>query len=309
MDKRRTMAAALLALGLMAASGALAGYSTKMTWSPVTVTLVDGWTYETEGLAWQEDGESLLLKRSDGAVKTLDASRVTRVLDAEGQDITAEVAGARPGGARADGPAAAAGDEPARVFDEFGAAESGTSVYRLTDPPLFGFAFDAGLGYGLPAGDWFRGLESGLNAQLGVRASVGERQYVHLLFRHQDLGQYTMAFDDGYGGILSVDFDTSLHQFLLMFGTHTRPQRARTRPSCGYFEAGFGLHRLRVSALGESESMDDLALAFQAGVLAAIGDRTFVDLGVSASNKPGWSSEREGGGTILAVHGALVIGY
>lgn len=272
-------------------------------WSGVSVTDYQGWTLRDVTLKLAADGASLVIVRGDGAEKPLPFDDVVQVLDAEGRDITAEVlTGAAAGEEEPAPPPVALDDNP-----EFAPAPirtvPGRQGRRRAEPPQFGFAIDLGGGVAGVAGDWFWGADDGAFVQAGLRLGLTDRRYLHLIFRHQSLGDYT--YSDAVMEPLTFDLD--MDSFQLLLGGHTRRQEAKTLRSFGYFEGGVGMMRITGNYGRTGSSLSRFAFAMQAGLWLMATDNAAVDIGLHAFYKPGWLTDDEPGGTSLGLHAAAML--
>lgn len=304
-----TLLVALVAAGAALAADGDAASTSDGPWHGVVVTDAQGWTLRGVSLYLADDGQGLVVVRADGAEKALAFADVARVLDAEGLDITDEVLTGEPGRDADDGGAG----EPAvdrdgpRADPEFDvvsprAQQPAGRGRPLREPPFFTFALEAGGGVADLTGDWFWGLEDGGFAQFGARLAHSPLGYLHLVYRHQQLGirEYHDFIEDTYG----IDF--TMQSFQLLLGHHTAAKPTPSMRALGYFEFGGGVMRLSASDGADVASLSRMAFAAQAGLWFRASTDLALDLGLHAFYKPGWTDDDEAGGTSLGLQLCLM---
>ena len=282
-----------------------------IVWHNVTLIDLQGWRMSGVTIRWADNGETLLVQRSDGASKTYTPDQIRSIRDADGLNITAEVVAARelgaqpvtqtgqpdmaPGGAGEIGYVAASRTEPTTMID-------------LITPRLFDFAIDAGLGYATTSGGWFAGLDPGLNYHVGARIRVGRSNYFHLLHRHQDLGSQTFTYYE-YDSYRSFTAEASLNEYQILFGHHGRPLRDTALRGAGYVEVGISVmdHQVRTSAYSNSASLTKVGFAVRGGLILKISERIAGDLTLTCTWKSALFTDSEAAGLLLGAHGGIIL--
>ena len=274
-------------------------------WVGVKVVDAQGWQYAGVRLRWVQDGTVLEIRRSDGAIKLFPPEQVVRVFDASGADITNDVGAARSG-VLAPPPGLPTTDASGTEFGsapvQRGATLSGASEKYTRR--LFNTAIDAGIGLASVSGNWFAGLEAGMNASGGIRFMTSERDYLHLAYRYQSLGQQSFEiYDFGYQ---VVEVDASVHEFQILFGRHASLVADKKVSSVGYAEFGVAAlnHRFGFSS-GGGESLTRFGFVTQGGLMVLMSEAAALDLSVSAVWKPGWSGD-EGSGFVIGGQAGLI---
>lgn len=143
--------------------------------------------------------------------------------------------------------------------------------------PRFRGMLSGGIGYGIPAGDWFEGITSGFAAEGALRMGVAKDFFVGFGYKHQWLGVedsyqnycYYDEFDDYR--CVPLDWDVHLDEFYFLFGWMT-PVLAYADPFA-YLEFGIGGIEHDMT-LGESvddayDSLENDEMKF--GMLFAVG--------------------------------------
>lgn len=267
----------------------LFGTAMAAVWEDVTVVTLGGWEYRGVSLDVSSDSTFVELIDAGGGRKRLTNSNIRLVLDARGKDITAAVlAGEAP---------------PIHTSDTADSSQVAEPMERIrTGPPVpatsgagphaaarsssgiraqglrFRAMLTGGLGYGVPTGDWFEGMTSGLAIDFTGRIAVSSALYLGLAYKHQKLGvdedyEGAMTLYDYYGSPYTVwiDMDVHLTEVYGLMGFYSDPMRD-TQPF-GYFEVGLGsiAHKVEatVSYEGMSESGDSSESKF--GLLLAGG--------------------------------------
>lgn len=294
-------AAAWLLLA-MAALGAQAQARTAddgPSWRGVTVTDVHGWTLREVTLAVTADGASLLVIRADGAEKPLAFGELAQVLAPDGSDITADVLAFDEGAVDEDPRATVPPAFRAPANPEFAPAPLGYG--RRPRPemrPQFGYALELGGGVANVAGDWFWGADDGGFVQAGVRLGLPERRYLHLIIRHQALGDRSYyVYDVG-----PYSYDLHMDSYQLLIGRRGPLREGSGVASAGYAEIGGGLMRITGDEGWFEGSISRFAFAMQAGLWLMATPDVGVDVGLHAFYKPGWLDDYEAGGTSLGLH-------
>lgn len=297
-----------VAAGLPAPAGArgdeaAAALPASGPWRGVAVTDTQGWTLRDVTLRLAADGRALVLVRADGAEKTLAFADLAEVRDAEGRDITDGILALAPGGAAA----AAAADAPAPNADpEFGIAPPATAGGRPRgrgrEAPVFGAAFDVGIGKAVLMGDWFWGGDNGGFAQAGVRFGTSGRHYVHLVFRSQSMGSATYS----YYGEAPVRIDYTMRSYQVLAGLLEERLGRRGVRTRAYVEGGGGLMEIAAHSRTGDDSVTRFAFAVQTGAWIHVGGDLAVDVGLHGFYKPGWLND-EAGGASAGVHVGLVL--
>ncbi len=267
-------------------------------WLGVKVVDAQGWEYAGVRLRWVQDGAALEIRRSDGAIKLFPPEEVARVFDAGGADITREVGMSRSGELTPPPAGLPPLDASGTEFAPVPATASGQNTQRLFDTAL-----DAGVGIASVSGDWFAGLEAGINASGGLRFMTGDRNYLHFVYRYQSLGQQSFEIYDF--GLEVVEVDASVHEFQFLVGRHTELVAGKAAKSVGYAEFGVAAlnHRFSFSS-GGGESLTRFGFVTQGGLMVLMSEAAALDLSISAVWKPGWSGD-EGNGFVLAGHAGL----
>lgn len=284
----------LLALGAPAAAqdsvterpGSAAGLEDRV-WSHVRITTADGWRLDDVDLAWFANGGYVRVTWRDGSRHDYKAADIVKVEAADGTDLTAEVADARP---------AVAGRRTSNV---------GTSHVTAPVPSgrrTFAVAVTGGLSYGSYAGDWFEGFKDdfGLQGTLRLGGDKG-KGWFSLSYCRQGGGHYDL-YDNSR-------IDLHVDEYLVMYGLPTRRLvHARRVP---YAELGVAVMRFAMNAYttsfgSRSASLTKGGPVVRLGVLMGIGNHGVADLGLDILHKPAFLTEGPGG-TIFGVH--VGIGY
>lgn len=161
-------------------------------------------------------------------------------------------------------------------LDEFGGSTRPVAAAKQHLPAAraFDVSLGLGLGWGLPAGDFYKSLDSGPVYGADLRVAVSARHYLRVCYRRQNVLRTDVRVRD-YATETWVEVDTSLDvdQYLALFGflTSARPHR-RTR---AYAELGLGYgdHISRASARGVTASshLGRVMAAFQFGGIFRLG--------------------------------------
>ena len=282
-----------------------------VVWKNVTLTDRQGWQMSGVTIRWADNGNTLLVQRSDGATKAYTPGQIRSIRDAAGRNITGEVVAARqvgvqpttktvqpdmaPGGAGEIGYAAPARSEQSTMSD-------------LIAPRLFQFAVDAGLGYATTSGGWFSGLDPGLNYHFGARIRIGGTNYFHLVYRHQDLGSMNVAFYDG-SDYVPRTIEAWMNEYQLLFGHHGRMLRNTAVRGAGYIEAGvtFIDNRVRTSSWSTPSASTKIGFAARGGLILKFGEKIAGDLALSCTWKSALFTDQEAAGLLLGAHGGIVL--
>lgn len=279
-------------------------------WEHVQVTTSDGWHLDDVTLQWLADGSRVRVTRADGSWRDYDPWTVSAVHAADGADLTATIAAARPGGT------AAAPPSPRRRGSSFSEiptedilpADDGPGdglAGGLGGPPPFAVAATVGGGYAGYAGDWFEGFEAAPSLQGCVRIGTGARNWVTIGYRRQGGGSVLLTGYDFDLNPISVDIDLRIDEYVVMIGMCPR-QRSLNR-NVPYTEFGIAVLNhvatADVAGLGSaSDSETKLGAILQLGGLFALGKNGVMDLGVDVVHKPGIFSDDEAGGTVFGAH-------
>lgn len=269
-------------------------------WRNVTIVDAHDWQYADVELRWVNGGEALQLRRPDGATKTFQPDEILWVYAADGRDITAEVAEARLSGSPPEPVREPAPPAPARDLEVGGSPERvGPTLAERTVPRLFQLTVGFGLGYATHAGDWFLGLDDGMNYQADMRVMVGPRNFLHFIYRHQDFGHQTFDFYD----YPTIGIDTSLREYQFLIGKHAPLIEKNDVRSVAYVASGISVmdHRFTTSQSHLGDSLTKMGWVLQGGVLVLMSEGVAWDFSASGTWKPGFSDD-ESGGLLLGAH-------
>ncbi len=277
-------------------------------WPQVQVVTDEGWHLPDCSLRWLDDGSRVRVTRADGSWRDYLPWTVTSVFAADGTDLTAIIAAARPGGVRPTPPLPGTPGS----YDEVGtAALVPASGLGVGPEPLspFRFAITAGGGYAMFAGDWYGGFDAAASLHALARFSLGGNSWMTLGYRRQGGGSESGSiYDYSIEDYRSVTVDVRVDEYLVMVGNRINPSTA-TR-NIGYAE--FGVVWLNHKATAEIDgygsggvSESKLGLVLQMGGLIALDENFGLDLGVDLAFKPGMFDEYETSGFIAGAHVGL----
>lgn len=302
--RRLALALVALAAGFVVAAAGQEGDLSDGPWHGVTVTDAHGWTLRNVSLYVSGDEQGLVIVRADGAEKQVAFADVVLVLDAGGRDITEEVLTGVPTAEALEPapPAADPGMAPEFAVEQSRAGRRGWRRQAPGTPPPFSFALEAGGGASSLMGDWFWGFDDGAFTQFGARLAGAGRGYLHLLYRHQNVG----GRDYFYYDYPPPPSEVTMQSFQLMYGRNTASNGSGALVSQGYFEGGGGVMRLRESGSGYFQGISRFAFAMQAGLWLRVDRDLAIDLAIHAFYKPGWLDEYEAGGVTLGLQACLM---
>jgi len=255
------------------------------TLDDATVIQTDGWRHEHVTVSQLAGGSALRITRRDGAELTLPTSAVAEIRDPEGRIVTHElIPGAAP---PAEAPA------------------------RRPQPWPFRFTLGGGLGYGVPSGEYFEGLDEGRSLHGDLRVAVGPRSYFKLCYRVQEVFEGSIDLGDGGGGQddLILRTDVEVRQYLLSFGLLSGATEKNLLRAYAEFGLGLGdlVSSLTGGGLDRSHTDDLLLLTLQGGVLIPFGSSPVgLDLGLSATAKV-LGDDDAGTGLLVGGQAGLVI--
>ena len=285
------------------ASSPVAAPDTARVWTGVTVVTAEGWHLPDAALRWLPDGSRVRVTRPDGSWRDFLPWTVRQVRAADGTDLTATIAAARPDAGAAPAPA-----RSSPAYQEIGRAaplDEGLGGMLGGDVP-FRVAVSAGLSWATYAGDWYYGYENDMGLQGAVRFGMGRGSWMTLSYRRQGAGRESVSFYDYDAQVArTATVDVRVDQFMVMYGTRT-DYRGQRR-SVPYFEFGLAVlnHVVSASLTGYgsgSMSETNLGPVVQLGGLVAVGENVVMDIGLHLLHKPGIFDDTEPGGTILGVH-------
>jgi hypothetical protein len=295
---------ALLCLAILTVTTAVQAEVTAQTWSDVTVVDVHGWRLEGVSISWVEDGTALQIRRVDGATKTITPDEIQHIYDAQGTEITADVGLARAGTATATGRA----DEKLNSDLAEIRSDPGAVLESAREPRLYSVAFDLGVGYGTTTGSWFAGLDDGVNYHAGVRFTVDQNNYIHLLFRSQDFGtQYLEFFGDPEPVIIRLE--TTLREYQFLMGRYGALVKNNNLQSIGYLEYGLSVMEHRFVAgdlIGGDESITKTGLVLRGGVLIFLDKNVAFDFSADVTWKTDLAND-EAAGLLMGAHLGLTV--
>lgn len=294
----------------LAPAPAAAQPESGQVWPQVLVVTDEGWHLPECSLRWLDDGSRVRVTRPDGSWRDFLPWTVISVFAADGTDLTATIAAARPERVHTTPQSGAS-----RGFNEVGTVPPppGTLGGGLGGGPAvrpFGFAVTVGGGYAMFAGDWYTGFEASPSLQAALRLGTGPNTWVTLAYRRQGGGSDSRTgYDYNTGMDLTVTIDVRVDEYLLMVGKRTNASQAT--PHVAYAE--FGLAALNHVASADlsyygSDSYSEMKLGavVQFGGLLALDDSGLVlDLGVDLAIKPGFFDEHEPSGFIAGLHAGL----
>lgn len=280
----RRLALLVFAVVLAAAMDALAE-----TWERAKIVTTDGKEYSDVSVRCEVDQDYLTIIDGSGSQKQLEHSMVRSISDQVGQDIT-ELVKACGAGSR---------KEP----DQRPVREAGVSKPRSSKKDgkgrvllgrRFTFSPSAGFGYATTTGDWFEGLTSGMCFDLIARFGVGDHVFIGGGYRYQALGveRYlegqVCGYND-YGEYVCgyLEWDVNLHEFMLVLGFMTNPDRYTTPIAYGSFGIGATKHNIKLTATvqndSESAKTDEtkLALFWDVGLLIPFNETIGLDIGAN----------------------------
>lgn len=271
------------------------------TWTNVTLTDVNGWKHEGVTVRVEPGSHSLKLINSVGEHQYLEASRVRVVRSGDGHDITKEVLAA-VGPEDEQGSPEPSGESPALRNQRTGLSEdSPNSEVRAPETqqarPLYGprFRFDLGvsLGYGVPSGDWFEGLEGGVSFGTRARLAFTDNLFFGLSVTRQILGA---------GSELFLGSDVHLIEFYASAGAMTRPSEHTT--PIGYAEFGIGLVDQDVLVISAESLSGQSRVSFltAAGIMIPVSQ----SVGVDFQGDMRITGGAEGAGTLLGIKVGVV---
>lgn len=272
-------------------------------WRNVKVVDAHNWEYAGVELRWVGGGEALQIRRPDGATRNFEPDEIQWVYDANGLDITAAVAEARLSGSQPEFVRERVPSAPAGDVEIGGSPEvAGATLAERTMPRLFELTFGLGIGYATHAGNWFLGLDDGVNFQADMRVMVGTRNFLHLVFRHQDFGRQTLEFYD----YPSIGIETSLREYQFLIGRHAPLVEKNAVRSVAYVSSGISImdHRFSSTLSHQGDSLTKLGWALQGGVLVMMSESVAWDFSASGTWKPGFA-DNESGGLLLGAHVGL----
>lgn len=275
------------------------------TWSRVTVTDISGWRYENVSLWWVGDGKMLRLRRPDGAERDFAPVDIATITDANGRDLTAEVAaGMNAQGQPTLTPPRVGTSAPGQ--NEIGIVEQTTPslLAEMIAPKAFDLTMDLVVGYAIPSGQWFQGADNGVNFGIGMRVSVSQKNYLRLMYRRQDLGQVHIPSPDDFY-YEDMDLDMTADEFMFLLGFHNSFNSGSKFRSLAYIEFGPAAVKYNVSVSNQSHLSDSLTkfgLAVNLGALVPLNSHFALDIGANLVHKPGWTSENEPGGLLIGGH-------
>lgn len=302
--RRLALALVALAAGFVVAAAGQEGDLSDGPWHGVTVTDAHGWTLRNVSLYASGDEQGLVIVRADGAEKQVAFADVVLVLDAGGRDIKEEVLTGVPTAEALEPapPAADPGTAPEFAVEQSRAGRRDLRSRAYGALPPFSFTFEAGGGASAQMGDWMWGLDDGWFTQFGTRLASGGRGFLHLLYRHQDVGTRGYVYYD----YPPPEANFTLQSFQVMYGRNTARRDSRALASQGYFEGGCGVMRLRQKRDGNVYGASRFAFATQAGLWMRLGPDLALDVGLHAFYKPGWLDEYEAGGVTLGLQACLM---
>ncbi len=271
----RPRSAALLCLGClpMIASLARADVVMPTRWDHMTVETWDGWLYHDVTVEAAENEGYLRVVRGDASQRVFAYAEVRTIWTESGTDVTEQFI---PDDAVLFEP-----QEPPR----WGRRVPDDAPPPQIDPevPRFRAAVSAGVGWGLPMGDWFTGLEDGVSYAFQVRAAVQRYVYLTAVLRNQsmDVSGYMPNYPGGYQVFSGTGH---LHQFAM--GVGFMPGRATYRQPVPYLELMLAAasHGLDYDARGDVgdyvEQLNDDQFAFvgQFGALVPLNANLALDL-------------------------------
>lgn len=260
------------------------------SWTHVRVTTVDDWHLDDVTVAWLANGARVRVTRADGTSEDYRPRDISKVEAADGTDLTAEIADARPAVER----------DPR---DNVGTSRASAPVRpgRRT----FTVAFTGGPTFGGYAGDWFEGYESGLGLQGSLRlGGTGGKGWFTLAYRRQGGGSASRTVYDNLGNPLDASVDLRVDEYMVMYGLPTKPLVHAHRVP--YAEFGIVVMRTmagtQVPGYGSrSDSATNGGPVLRLGGLIGVGEHGMIDLGVDIVHKAAFLTEGPGG-TIFGAH-------
>ncbi len=225
MARRRACLSILLGLwlSLTVSAPGRADVVMPQQWEHVTLETWDGWVYYDVTVKPAESAGFLLITRGDGSQRLMAFEEVRSLQSEEGTDLTS-----------------AAIPEDALLFEPQAPPEFAQSRPHHDQPPQLGswqprfrLALSGTFGWGTPQGDWFTGLEDGVNVSGQLRAALLPALYLTALVRDQDLA--VVGYMPNYpGGYQVFDGNAAVSQFGV--GVGTMLPRGWYRDIVPYFE-------------------------------------------------------------------------
>jgi hypothetical protein len=278
--------AAALVLAAAPASARTTGWEPYgEAWYNVTLVTTGGHTLDELKVQWLTNGARLRVTRKGGAYRDYKPEEIRELRTADGADLTAAVAAARPGGADRD--------------------DDRQVLGRNREPKIFSQSLDVGFGYAMVMGEWFgdssygvlADMDEGLNAHAGVRVGLTGRSYLRLLYRHQ-LGNIEPVFDSVDS--VWVDLDGTIDELTLLFGKSLT--EARAGESFAVAELGAGALSRRITGPDQDDRVTEFSFQLGLLVLKPLDDSSAVEFGASLSIKPTWVGEEGTGGALMRAY-------
>jgi len=272
------------------------------TFQGVTVLLKDGWRYRNVTITRDGQGAGFWMLRDDGAERLLDMDQITRVVDAAGNDITAQVlfGASRP---TTSPPVTTPPPTEEPKVDWDGAYMPTPAIEEVEEGPVRPFRHAFGLegGLGMPAGQYYEGLDKSWLVGARLRIGIHENNYIVLGGRYQDLGLEMM---DTSGYINNYEVSSHLEIYDFCFGV-TNEEAGRNQ-TASYFEMGAALvhSEFEINWDGHSStySKDYGSFVFRAGMLTPLSPSMGLDFGFTWLYKGMiFSEDDEPRGSILSL--------
>jgi hypothetical protein len=259
-------------------------------WYGVTVVHADDRTMTGLKVQWLANGARLRVTRAGGAYRDYFPEEIRALRAADGGDLTATVAAARPGGA--------------------GRRDDDPFLGRNREPKIFAQSFDFGVGYAMVLGEWFANddygapvdMDNGLNAHVGFRAGISQRSYLRLAFLHQlaNIEPAYEAIDDTT--YVPVDLDGTVDELILSVGTALTEAR---RGSFAVAEIGAGVVSRRITGPDVSDRVFEFAAQVALLSMIPLDDQSAVEFGASLTIKPSAVGPEQTGGALMRAY----VGY